>query len=254
MNAIDINCMLGNWPFRKLYKNKLEDMLNVHKKNNIVSGLVSSLDGVFFNDPYEADEDLHNIVKNTSYKQVLTVNPTLPGYLDDIDNGVKNLNIAGVRIYPCYHEYHLDNSNLDDLCNKLKEHNLPLFVSVRMEDERLDYLTHPTLEKKDVVTSFINKHNDIKIIFLTIRYAEILDLKDLFISNPNLFADSSGLKDEIFVVEKLLQHIPSEKIMYGSLHPLFCLKSTMLRFEKAEISDKDKENMLYNNAKKLFNL
>ena len=69
---IDINCLVGHWPYRKLYKNTFEEVQKIHKANGISSGYVSSLDSIFYNDPFEGDEDLHEILKGTSYHHVLT--------------------------------------------------------------------------------------------------------------------------------------------------------------------------------------
>ena len=70
MGIIDINCLLGNWPFRKIRKNKFEDLKAVHKRNEIDYGYVSSLNSIFYNDPFEGDLELHEIIKDTSYKHI----------------------------------------------------------------------------------------------------------------------------------------------------------------------------------------
>lgn len=248
MKVIDVNCLLGNWPFRKIRKDKLSDLLEVQGKNHIEYGFISSLSGVFYNDPFEADEDLNEIIKDTGQKHILTVNPLLVGIEDDLLKAKEKYDIKGVRIYPGYHNYSLGDDSVKELCRLLKENNLPLFISLRMEDERFNYLYEPRGIPVEEIRDFLVENDDLLVCLLTVRLAEAIALKELINSRNNIYFDTSGLKEALFVIEKLLEEIDGKRIMYGSNHPLFALKSTLLLVEKAEISDIIKEDILYNNA------
>lgn len=252
MNKVDVNCLLGHWPFRKIYKNSFDDLRKVHDDNGISYGYVSSLNSIFYNDPFQGDEELHETLKGSDYKHILTINPTLPYFMDDIKRGIELFDIKGVRIYPTYHNYTLDNKNLKKLCNALKEFNLPLFLTVRMEDERMNYLLQPPILSMNDVSNFLKTNEDNSILLLNIRYGEILNLKDIINARNNIFFDTSGLKDLLFVVEKLLESFSADKIIYGSLHPLYCLKSSLLLVEKAEIDESAKNRILSANIHTLF--
>ncbi|NSW91742.1 MAG: hypothetical protein HPY74_13920 [Firmicutes bacterium] len=253
MYKIDINCLLGHWPFRKIRKNSFEDLRKVHEINRIKYGYISSLDSIFYNDPFEGDQDLHEIIKGTEYKHVLTVNPELPGFISDIKRGIELFDIKGVRIYPGYHGYKLESKCLQKLCSLLAEKELPLFLTMRMDDERLDYLLQQkSIEARDL-SNFLMEYPENKVVLLSIRVGEIVAIKDIINSRKNVFFDVSGLKDWLFVTEKLLKEINHNKILYGSNHPLYCLKSSLLLIEKAEIDASLKADIFYNNFKSLFN-
>jgi predicted TIM-barrel fold metal-dependent hydrolase len=79
---------------------------------------------------------------------------------------------------------------------------------------------------------------------LTARGAELGSLSDAILTHRKVFFDTSGLKDGLFIVEKLLKTFSPEKMLYGSLHPLFTLKSTLLLVEKADVNDQVKEEIL----------
>lgn len=248
MGRVDVNCVLGNWPFRKLYKNTFEDLKRVHTENGIEYGYVSSLNSIFYNDPFEGDEELHETIKGSRYNHILTVNPSLPQLREDIQRGVKLFDIKGVRIYPGYHGYKLCDRPSEELCSVLREFGLPLFLSVRLEDERLDYLMKPVTPSVDEISAFFSNHPDNTVLLLTAHYSEIVALKEHFNSRRNLFFDTSGLKDLLFVTEKLLAEVNGSNMVYGSLHSLFCLRSTMLLVEKASIEDSVKNRILGENA------
>lgn len=252
MRRTDVNCLIGHWPFRKLYKNTLEDLIKVHEINQISSGYVSSLDSIFYNDPFEGDEELHEIIKDTSYHHVLTINPALPGFIDDINRGVDLFKIKGVRIYPGYHGYNLQNEKLQVLCNKLVELKLPLFLVLRMEDERLNYLSTPRPIPMDEVSRFIEQNKELNIIIINIRASEINAIKNVIMSNSNVYFDTCGLKDGLFTINNLVALMGDKKILYGSLYPMYPLKSTVLLMEKAAISEESKESIFNNNIANLY--
>ncbi|HHV96307.1 MAG TPA: amidohydrolase family protein [Clostridiaceae bacterium] len=252
MKKIDVNCLVGNWPFRKIRKITFNDLKSIHEVNNMEYGYVSSLNSIFYNDPFEGDQDLHEIIKGTPYKHVLTVNPELPWFIDDIEEGIKLFDIKGVRIYPGYHGYTLDNQPVERLCRILAEKKLPLFITIRMEDERLNYLFQPRGIDKAELSHFLESHPENTVILLSIRYGEIMNIKDIINSRRNVFVDTSGFKDLLFIIEKLTKVVDHRKILYGSNHPLYCMKSTILLVEKAEVDSSVKEDIFYNNVRNIL--
>ncbi len=247
MNWVDANCLLGHWPFRKIRKNTFSDLKEVHRKNGISYSLVASLNSIFYNDPFEGDLELSEIIKNTGYRQLLTINPTLPGIEKDIEAGVVLFNVAGVRIYPGFHGYRLTDECVAQLASILKQYRLPLFITVRMDDERLVHLFRPETVKPEDIRAFAEANPDLPTVLLNIRSNEIYNIRDLICERKNLLVDTSGFKGELFIVERLLETINASAIVYGSLHPLYALRSTMLLVEKAEVDEETKEMILGKN-------
>lgn len=244
MNRIDVNSLIGHWPFRKLYKNTFEDLKSAHRENDIDYGYVASLDSIFYNDPFEGDEDLHKILEGSKYKHVLTINPLLPSFEYDIERGIEKFDIKGVRVYPTYHGYNLDNENFLRLCSILKKYDLPLFLPLRMEDIRMNHLIRPQNLALYDLQAFLIDHMDNTVVLLTAYSAEIAGLKDLINESPNFFFDTSGLKDGLFKIESLLVDFIPEKILYGSLYPLYTMKSTKLLIDWADISQDIEDRIL----------
>lgn len=251
MNTVDVNCMIGHWPFRKISSCTFDDLKKVHAANWISYGYVSSINSIFYNDPYEGDEELHEMIVNTGYKHVLTVNPKLPAFEDDIARGMKDFRVSGVRVYPGYHNYSLDCPEMKALCRILAKLGLPLFLTLRAEDERLNYLTTPQPVDITGIQAFIEDNPDLTILLLNIRFYEIMTLKSAILNSGRVFVDTSGLKDLLFNIEKLTESIGDSRIMYGSLHPLNCLESTLFQVTMADIGQKSKDRILFENSGKL---
>ena len=253
MNGIDINCLLGNWPFRKLYKNTFDDLKRIHKENGIEYGYVSSMSSVFYNDPFEGEEDLHETISGTPYRHILTVNPTLPCFEQDIEKALELFDIFGVRIYPGYHNYPLDDPRLTELCELLRKHHLPLMLTLRLEDERLNYLNRPRrIDVPGELLNFIKTLTDVPLLIMNIRFGEILYCEEALKSQPNLYIDTAGIKDPVASVEQLIEHIGDSKIIYGSQYPLNVLKSTLYEVTMAEICAKSADKILWGNSASFF--
>ncbi len=67
MRRFDCNCFAGNWPFHYIRRNTPQKLLELHRKATIDSGLISSLEAVFYRDPWEADARLLESINGTPY-------------------------------------------------------------------------------------------------------------------------------------------------------------------------------------------
>ena len=244
MTKMDFNCFVGGWPFHRVRCNSLDKLMALHRDNGIDGAFVSSTDAIFYNDPYEADELLAQQVQGTNYRHVMTVNPMLPGCLDDIRRGVEKLHIAGVRILPGFHDYTLDSPEVAELCELLRTYHLPLFLTLRMEDDRVAYLFYPKTIPIWDIGQFLGTQMGFPILLCNVRISEIRWLKQLILSRSDVYVDTSGLKDGLFSMEALSEEQLTQRLIYGSLAPIFCLKSTLLLIERAEIPALEKEKML----------
>ncbi len=252
MSVLDINCFAGHWPFRRIRKNTFSDLVSIHKENSISHGLVSSINAIFYNDPFEGDTEIYKELKDTSYKQAMTINPLLVHAVRDVERGVSRLSAAAVRIYPGYHGYLSDCSELISVCEAVHYHKLPLVYTARLEDERLEYMFRSAPFDANTAAELALRFPEMPIIFTCVRSEEVLLIWERTKNDANVFFDTSGLKNNLFAIDKLLETVPSERILFGSQYPLFCLSSTLLKIVKADCTDYQRQNMLFNNAVKLI--
>lgn len=110
-----------------------------------------------YNDSLEGEDVLSASLKDSVYNHVMSINPMLPCFEEDIDLCIKKYGIKSVRIYPGYPNYSLtNNKNIDKLCTILAREELPLFITARMEDERLNYLMKPLTHEEFNLFDFIS--------------------------------------------------------------------------------------------------
>lgn len=243
MKNSDVNCLIGKYPFRKIRKNTFADLRTLHAAHGIDSGFVASLDSVFYNDPLEGDRDLHRIISGSTYHLTGTINPMLPAFLEDLDVGVNELNAKAIRVYPTYHGYDLDHANFLQLCSALQARSLPLFICARLEDERLEYIITPKAIDITKVALLTDTYPQLKIVLLSFRKEELCSILQTIESSSNLFFDASGLKNNLFAIDRTLENFGNGKLLFGSQWPLYCFTSTWLKVTKAECSQQAKQEI-----------
>jgi len=221
---------VGGWPFRKIRYKSFEDLKRLHADNNIEGGFVSSTYSIFYNDPYEGDMDLRKEITDDNYNLVLTVNPLLPGAVPSVKRGIDELNAKGVKVFPWFHDFDLNGREMKTLTDELRETNLPLFIVLRGDDERLQYMFSAKEVQIDALKKFLEGNKDLEIYLCNIRMNEVEQLKDQITSISRLYFDFSGLKSGLFQNEQLIEMGVAGKARYGSMWPLNCMKSTVLSY------------------------
>ena len=237
MNRLDFNCYCGNWPFFRIRYNTISKLSQLHSRCGIAGGFVSSCEAIFYQDPYEAELQLAQELKGTAYMHAMVLNPMLPGWQDDLRSAVKDLNIKAVRLMPGFHNYSMLDPVLDDVCHLLLQYQLPLILTLRIRDERTNWMFHPKSVPVDDVAAFLDCHKTVPTLLACARKSEILKLQMQFAGRNNLFTDISGFKDSNFAVNEVLDGIGGEHIVYGSSAPLLELQSTTITLERANLPE-----------------
>ena len=240
MKRLDFNCYTGNWPFFRVRCNSIAKLTELHSRCNIEGGFVSACEAIFYQDPFEAELLLSKELAGTPYMQAMVLNPTIPGWKEEIDRCVTQLNIKAIRLTPGFHGYALTDPVMDEVNDMLRKYRLPLLLTLRIRDERSSWMVHPRKISLDEISAYLDKSTDIITILSCLRMNEMGKLKDYFIGRSNLFTDISGFKDGNFAIERACNIIGSEHILYGSSAPLLNLHSTTILVDQADLPQEAK--------------
>lgn len=252
MTGFDFNCLLGTWPFRKLPGTDADGLLGAHSACGIHGGLVSGLSSVFYNDPYEGDQDVAEVLASAkltkAYGLALTINPALPGWQRDIEQGCETLDAAAVRIHPSYHGYALGDV-ARELCAVLRACRLPLLVSARLEDDRLRHmLAFSPLGPQDIVALSKAAGDDVGVVLLGMHRTELEACQKPLQASPNMLCDISWLKNEADCLEACVAALGDDKLVLGTLYPLLAGQSTLTMLQDAGIAQGVKQKILRENG------
>ncbi|MFO7636400.1 MAG: hypothetical protein R6W96_03740 [Clostridia bacterium] len=216
----DHNCLSGRWPFKKTRSHTVADLAEIHGKYGIATGMVASLEAIFYRHPFEGDLDLSRELKGTPYMQVLCINPAEPFPRKDMQRARDNFPFHGIRVYPSLHGFPLDGTMFAEFMDLAGEYTGNLYISCRMNDVRLDHLVSQRVPGVEELGKMLGKGFGGNTYLLNLKLEEVLALKDWIMGNENVFFDICEIKQMISPMEKLYNEGVGERAVFGSFHPL----------------------------------
>lgn len=218
----DFSAFSGHWPYRFLRGSGVSEQLTEYEQLGFSGGCMSSLDAIFYNDPWEADGPLLKALDGTGWELAMCVNPVFPWAELSIRRAYR-LGVRYIRLYPGLHHYPIHSAV--EVCKLAEELNMAVIITGRMEDERLCYLLdqHPVSVEDCIVLAA--QFSNVPFLLSGFYLSELMTLT----IPHNVWTDTSGFRHGMDPVHELTEGgFPLEKILFGSMSPLQCLHSNLL--------------------------
>ena len=134
---IDTHLYVGNFPWRRLDASPYAVTAEMDRVG-IDSGIVSSLDAVFYRNPHEGNKELAAAIDGYEDRFIpfATLDPTYPRVQADLDESIDELGMQGVRLYPLYHNYDLEDPRVVELLESCADREVPVMFVAHVEDKR----------------------------------------------------------------------------------------------------------------------
>lgn len=183
----------------------------------------------------EENEALHNLADKTDWiYQWVVIDPRQEKTFLQAEEMLKHPKVLGIKIHPGYHGY------------DIMEYGDAIFSFANKHKEFV--LMHP--QHIEQMPKFADKYPEMKLIIAHIgEMAHIQAIKEA--KNGNIYTDTSGGASAYNnIVEYAVEQIGSEKIFFGTDTYSFAFQFG--RIALSDISQTDKENILYKNAMREF--
>lgn len=259
---IDSNAYIGHWPFRQLKHNTCRTRLEQMEQFGVDVSIVSNLNGIFYKNTQAANEELYDEIRSKRkyrdrFVPFTVINPIYSGWKDDLEISLTQFGMKGVRLYPKYHGYDLENPACIDLVKKVRDRGLPVALSLRMVDSRpsswLDINEEWAL--KDIVP-IVKAVPDAKFLILNVANHTQLDEEETkLFQKTELVMDTSGRN--IINLGELLKLYGKEKFAFGTHAPILDYRTGLLRIESLrdhEADENTKDLLRAGNIKKFLNI
>lgn len=259
---IDGNAYTGHWPFRDLMHNRCATRLEQMNENGVEISVVSNLNGIFYKNTQAANRELYEDIKSNRrfrdrFVPFAVINPIYSGWKDDVQASLDNMGMKGVRIYPKYHKYELNNPACIELVKMVRDRGYPIALSLRMVDRRpsswLDIKNEWAL--KDVVP-IIRAVPDAKFLILNVANSTLLNEEETrLFQQADLMMDTSGRN--IINLGALIKTYGKEKFFFGTHAPILDYCTGLLRIESLRENEADentKEQLRSRNIKRFLNI
>ena len=246
---IDVNACAGNWVFRILPESSPESLYQKLKAEGIENAFVSSIEGIFFDEPQLANEKLFSEIKDLPFfLPVAVLNPKLANWKKSLKVCCENYNIRAIKLYPNYHLYNLDDDHAQRLITLAGERDLTVIVQLRVQDTRAQ---NPLCLVPDVdVASVIKVADKIKgtrFVIGGIKYNEAQSMAKQITELDNVWIDISNV-EYMDVLRRLINLYGTRQILFGTHAPFFVIRSAVLKLKEACLTEQEHKSITIYNA------
>lgn len=233
--VVDTNISLFQWPFRRLPLDQTSKLLATLNSLGVNEAWAGSFEALLHRDIGGVNERLAaECGKVRQLRPVGAVNLTLPDWEEDLRRCHEDFKMHAIRVHPNYHGYALDDSRFDRLVKLSTERDLLVQLTATMEDERTH---HPLVHLPDVdlapLPAICERHPRAQIQVLNLR-PRGATLK-LLAKPPGIWFDTSRMEDT-HGVQRLLQHVPVERVRFGSHAPFLIPQAAMIRLHESPLT------------------
>ncbi|OAI48318.1 hypothetical protein AYO44_07370 [Planctomycetaceae bacterium SCGC AG-212-F19] len=137
---IDTNVHLFDWPFRKLKYARTKALVAKLRKHRIVQAWAGSYEGLLHKNLDGVNARLAEECQANGEKMLLpigAINPALPDWEEDVRRCQEKYHMTGIRLYPSYHNYTLQKTEVAKLLQVARQRGLLVQLAVRLEDPRV---------------------------------------------------------------------------------------------------------------------
>ena len=228
LRIIDTNVSLFQWPFRRL---PLDDVASLEKKLRslgITEAWSGSFEGIFHRDLGEANARLVKKCRDYPlFVPIGSINPSLPGWEDDLRRCFEEHKMIGIRLHPNYHGYSLSSPEFIKLVDLVTEVGRFIQLVVTMEDTRTqnEQLRVEDVDLSQLVTIMqSNTRARIQLLNHRLRPPLLTELADL----PGIYFDTARVEGTDGV-PRLMEVVKTDRVLFGSHSPFLIPEAALIR-------------------------
>lgn len=191
----------------------------------VVFGGKARLSGLWVDDQYVAD---YVQAHPDTLIGFLSVDPTQPGWEDELRHGHQELRLRGIKLLPMYAGFRPDDTTLDPLWQYAQKHRLPVLLHTGTT-----FVSQAPLEctLPRWIDNVARRFPDVKIIMAHLSHPYEGECVVTIRKHPNVYADISALHYRPFQFYHALMLVQEygvwNKLLFGSDYPFTTVNATI---------------------------
>jgi len=250
---VDVNAYLGHFAFRRLRHNTAASLLALMDSKGIDKAVVSSAAAITYRNAQAGNEELAREVRDHRDRLIpwAVINPFYAGWQDDLRTCHEEFGMAGLRLYPKWHNYSFSDPCCRDLVSAAMEREMVISIPLRVEDNRARswLLNVPDVPLEEIV-ELVKAHPKVRFLLLNgLGYTS----SSLGRANNGLPANyaielsrlSAVLANEL---GRLIANLGAERVMFGTGMPFNYPDPALVKLGVLDAAESDKERIRSRNA------
>ena len=260
---IDTNVHLFQWPFRPLKYGRTELLLAKLRKHRIAAAWCGSFEAVLHKQLDAVNFRLAEECQAHGGGRLIpigSVNPAWPGWEADLEQCHEQFRMPGVRLYPMYHGYALDEPQFARLLAEAARRKMLVQIVLRLEDERVHHRA-VTVENVDVspLVGLLGNLPEAKVQLID-SAGPLLGKSVAALVKQTAVAFDIAATEGNGGVGRLVEGtnysyqgaIPAERLLFGSHAPYFPCESALLKLFESPLSLEQLHLIMHSNARRLL--
>lgn len=255
MQLIDTNVHLSRWPFRRLALEETPALVAKLRQFGVTQAWAGSYDALLHKDLSAVNARLAAECREHGAGLLLPfgcVNPSLPDWEGDLRRCAEEFGLRGIRVYPNYHGFALDDERGRRLFALAAERGLLVQIAVMMEEERTQ---HPLVRVPVVnvapLPGLLTALPMLRVQLLNSFRAVRGPLAVQLAATRRVFLEINTLEG-VAGVEELLKLIPDTQLLFGSGAPFYIFESAVLKLRESRLTATQLAALTEGNARRLL--
>jgi predicted TIM-barrel fold metal-dependent hydrolase len=232
---IDTNVSLFQWPFRRLPLDNVDALVTRLRSLGIAQAWSGSFEGVLHRDAEGVNRRLAATCGR--YPELIpigSVNPALPDWAEDLRRCAQEHGMPGVRLYPNYHGYTLEDPRFAELLKRATAAGQFIQIASAMEDTRTQ---HDLVRVNDVdLAPLPDVTADVPGARVQIlNHRPRPPLLEVLAKTPGLFIDTARVESTDGVPN--LTQAAAGRVMFGSHAPFLIPDAALIRVHESDSLD-----------------
>lgn len=252
---IDVNVNLSRWPLRRVRLDDTAGLVSMLRRQGVAQAWAGSFESLLHKDMAGVNARLAGECRREGAGLLVpfgSVNPKLPDWEEDLRRCVEEHRMPGLRLYPNYHGYKLDDPAFARLLRLAADRGLVVELAMIMEDERM---MHPLLRVPPTdpapLAGVLKQTPGLRLVLVNaLRMLRDQALVDL-VSAGEICIEISML-DAVGGVGDLLAKLPPGRVLFGSYAPLFYFESAALKLQESPLTDEQLRAVRFESARRLL--
>lgn len=236
--TIDVNVSLFRWPARRWPLDDTRTLVQHLRDHRVTQAWAGSFEGLLHRDLAGVNQRLADECRRHGEGLLIpfgTIDPRLPEWEEDLRRCHEVHQMPGIRLFPNYHGYGLDDPEFEKLIRLASERKRIVQIAVRMEDPRTQ---HRLLSVPDVdlqrLTPVVARHPAVRILLLNALMSSSGDQQSELAQAGQVYFEIATLEG-VGGITRLLKSVSEGRILFGSHAPFFVWHSADLKLKESPL-------------------